>query len=94
MKVEKANDVNIEVASLENMKEILDLQKQSYQSEAKIYDNYNIPPLLQTINEIKKEYLNSVFLKAVKDNIIIGSIRANKVDDTVFIGRLIVKDEY
>lgn len=94
MKVVKANDINLEVASLEDMKEILDLQKQAYISEAKIYENYNIPPLLQTIDEIKQEYHMSVFLKAVKNNIIIGSVRANKVEDTVFIGRLIVKDEY
>ena len=35
-------------ASFEDAKEILDLQKLAYVSEAEIYNDYSIPPLTQT----------------------------------------------
>jgi hypothetical protein len=38
----------IEQAGVEDAGEILRLQKLAYQSEARIYNDYTIPPLLQT----------------------------------------------
>ncbi len=39
-------------ASIEDAEEILSLQKTAYLSEAALYNNYNIPPLKQTTDEI------------------------------------------
>jgi hypothetical protein len=43
----------IERAHIEDTKEILDFQKLAYQSEAEIYNDYTIPPLTQTLEEME-----------------------------------------
>lgn len=74
--------------------DILSLQKLAYRSEAEIYDEYNIPPLTQTLDEIKNDFTSKVFLIAVTDGAIIGSVRAYEKDGTCHIERLIVHPEY
>lgn len=69
---------------------ILELQKLCYQENAKRYNDYGIPPLLQTIEELEDEFNNSVILKAVDQSEIIGSIRAYEKNRICFIGRVIV----
>jgi 2-aminoadipate transaminase len=44
--------MRIDRATVEDAKEILDLQKLAYQSEAEIYNDYTIPPLTQTLEEM------------------------------------------
>ncbi|MGF7119584.1 GNAT family N-acetyltransferase [Methanobacterium oryzae] len=71
------------------------LQKIAYKSEAEIYNDFNIPPLLQTLDEINEEFKNSVFLKAVKNEKIIGSVRGTLINpETCYIGRLIVHPNF
>jgi GNAT superfamily N-acetyltransferase len=74
--------------------EILALQKLAYQSEAEIYDDYEIPPLTQSLESIRSEFEDHKFLKAVVDGRIVGSIRARIHSDTCHIGRLIVHPDY
>lgn len=74
--------------------EILSLQKLAYQSEAKIYDDFAIPPLTQTLKEIKKDFETQVFLKAVVGEKIVGSVRAFIKDGTCHVGRLIVHPDF
>ena len=92
--------IEIEQASLEDVEMILQLQMRAYLSEAEIYNDYSIPPLIQSFNEIKQEFSQQVFLKAIQkgkdaeDDInIIGSVRGYHDKGTAFIGRLIVKPE-
>jgi len=70
--------------------EILALQKLAYQSEAQLYDDYSIPPLTQTLDDINAQFQTHVFLKAMNNSAIIGSVRAYEKDGTCYIGRLIV----
>ena len=99
-------EIEIEQASLEDSEIILRLQMQAYLSEAEIYNDYSIPPLIQSFNEIKQEFSQQVFLKAIQkqkqkqkgkepenDVAIIGSVRAYLEKETAYIGRLIVKPE-
>ena len=72
---------------------ILELQKIAYQSEAKRYNDYSLPPLTQTIHEILDDLKNQFILKALIDGNIVGSVRAYTAKDTCFIGRLIVHPE-
>lgn len=74
--------------------EILKLQKICYLSEAKIIDDYTIPPLHQAQAEIDNEYSNYFFLKAVYKDKIIGSVRGYSDNKTAFIGKLIVDEEF
>ena len=80
----------IEGAVISDVQEILWLQKLSYLSEAHIYGDYTIPPLLQTLPEIKAEFHRRVFLKTTRQNLIVGSVRAYMSGDTCCIRRLIV----
>jgi ribosomal protein S18 acetylase RimI-like enzyme len=82
--------MTIEKAPLSDAEEILSLQKLAYRSEAEIYDDFSIPPLLQTLEEIKKDFENQVLLKATFAGKIIGSVRAFVREGTCYIGRLIV----
>jgi GNAT superfamily N-acetyltransferase len=87
-------DISIVQASIEDAGEILTLQKVAYQSEAKLNDDWTIPPLMQTLLEIEAEFENKIFLKAVHDSRIIGSVRASLDSGTCFIGRLIVHPDH
>jgi len=82
--------MEVSIANIGDAKQILELQKLAYQSEAEIYRDYNIPPLTQTIEEINEEFGNQTFLKAVVENKIIGSVRVFSDGSSCFIGRLIV----
>ncbi|MEN6438382.1 MAG: GNAT family N-acetyltransferase [Syntrophobacter sp.] len=83
-----------EQAFLEDAKEILDLQKLAYQSEAAIYDDFAIPPLTQTLDQIRKDFDRWFFLKVYFDGKIIGSVRAVMKEGTCHIGRLIVHPDF
>ncbi len=86
--------VIIERAAISDANNILVLQKLAYQSEATIYNDFTIQPLHQTLEEIETEFQHQVFLKALAENKIIGSVRAYKKDGTCFIGKLIVHPEH
>ena len=78
-------------AKKEDAKQILDLQQRAYQQEARIYNDFSIPPLTQTLEEIRYEFDTHVFLKAVKELCIAGSVRASLDGTICHIGRLIVE---
>ena len=84
----------IDRATVADAEEILSLQKLAYRSEAEIYNDFNIPPLLQTPEEIKKDFENQTFLKATLDGKIRGSVRAFIKEGTCYIGRLIVHPDF
>jgi ribosomal protein S18 acetylase RimI-like enzyme len=81
-------------ATSADAQEILDLQKLAYQSEAALYQDYSIAPLIQTLSEITAEFHSRHFLKAVTEGSIRGSVRAHLEDGTCYIGRLIVHPAY
>ncbi len=84
----------IQRATRSDAEEVLSLQKLAYRSEAEIYNDFSIPPLLQTLEEIGKDFENQVFLKTVLDGKIIGSVRAFAREGTCYIGRLIVHPDF
>lgn len=85
----------IEKAEKKDLQIILDLQYLAYQSEAKLFNNSDIPPLRQTLAEVESEYQNGVVLKAVdENNAIIGSVRARYDKGTVYIGKLMVHPKW
>ena len=82
--------MTISCAQINDAPEILVLQKLVYKSEAELYNDYNLPPLVQTPAELKTELEEVVCLKAVQGDRIIGSVRAREQEGTCHIGRLIV----
>lgn len=78
-------------AEKEDLPKILDLQYLAYQSEARLFDYQDIPPLKQTLANVENEYQKGIILKAVDDGgVIIGSVRAYQDGGTVYIGKLMV----
>ena len=86
--------LKIEEAEFFDAGEILDLQKIAYLDEARLYCDYDIPPLVQTLEQIRADFQTHDYLKAVLDDRIIGSVRGIQIGDTCSIGRLIVHPEY
>ncbi len=89
----KDDNTNIYIikADKEDLSEILDLQYLAYQSEARLFDNQDIPPLKQTLVDVENEYQRGIVLKALdEDKTIIGSVRAFCDNGTVYIGKLMV----
>lgn len=82
--------LKIEKALYEDLEEILALQKLAYRSEAEICNDFGIPPLTQTLEGIREDFVNQVILKVVLDGRIIGSVRAYEKDGVCYIGRVIV----
>ena len=68
-----------------------DLQHLAYRSEAELLNDFRIPPLLQTLQELRAEFETGVVLKATDGcGRIVGSVRAHTDGCTLFIGKLIV----
>ena len=87
-------DIIVLQASQQDAAEILSLQKRAYQSEAQLYDDWTIPPLLESLSEIEVEFETTLFLKAMNADAIIGSVRASLDSGTCRVGRLIVHPDY
>jgi N-acetylglutamate synthase-like GNAT family acetyltransferase len=83
-------EIYLEPAIVSEAQKILDIQKEAYLSEAEIYDDYNIPPLTQTLKEIESDFENHTFYVAKLEGRIVGSVNIKVEANTGHIGRLIV----
>lgn len=89
-------DIHINQAEEKDLIAILDLQKEAFTVVAKQMNQYNIPPLLQTLEDITNEFEKGTMLKYTSDSgLIIGSVRAY-IDEngTCHIGKLIVHPNF
>jgi N-acetylglutamate synthase-like GNAT family acetyltransferase len=87
------HSLNIKKASIDDVEEILQMQKRAKLIFIKII-KLN---LIQTLEDIKRDFSKQIFLKAVIDNettIVVGSVRAYQQKDTIFIGRLAIRPDY
>ena len=86
--------ITITKAYENDLTSILSLQYLAYQSEAKLFNTTNIPPLKQTIEDIHYEFCKGIILKATDENgAIIGSVRAYSDNGTAYISKLMVHPE-
>jgi GNAT superfamily N-acetyltransferase len=87
------SDITITVAAVEDAAEILALQRIAYQSEAKLYQDFDLPPLHETLAEVQAAFSKGVVLKAVRAGKIVGSVRGCLNKGTCLIMRLFVQPE-
>lgn len=88
-------NLQITLAGKDDLLQILELQKECYQTEAELHNEYNIPPLTQTFSSINQEFEEgTLFLKGIINGKLVGSVRGQITENTAFIGRLIVKKEF
>lgn len=81
-------------ADIKDAEEILTVQKMAYQKEAELYNNYDIPPLTQTIDSLKEQFKTHIFLKAVNEGKITGTVRAYEKAGVCHVGRLAVRPDH
>ncbi len=86
--------MEITPATVDDAQDILTLQHLAYQTEAAIYDNFTLPPLLERLEDLTVRFGDRRFLKAVDSNQIVGSVRAVQDGVTCYVERLIVHPEY
>lgn len=70
--------------------EILVLQRAAYVTEAQIYGEPYLPPLVQTLEDLRHELATTLALKAVVGHRIVGAIRGRVDGPTCHVGRLTV----
>jgi ribosomal protein S18 acetylase RimI-like enzyme len=80
----------IEPARPADAGELLTLQRAAYLAEAAIYDDFRLPPLTETLAEIRTAVTGLTVLKAVIGTRIVGAARGRVTGDTCEVGRLAV----
>jgi len=70
--------------------ELLTLQRAAYLSEGELHGDFRIPPLVETLEEIRSACGDGMVIKAVLSTRVVGAVRARLADDTCHIGRLAV----
>lgn len=86
--------MNIVKAEKTDLEELLKLQYLAYASEAEIYDDYTIPPLVQTLEELQAEIQRSTCLVVKQNDVIIASVRAMRDGDLCHVGKLVVHPDF
>jgi ribosomal protein S18 acetylase RimI-like enzyme len=82
-------------AGLNNAQAILELQKLAFRSEAELVNNFEIPPLMQTLESIQQDFHTYDFYKLVIDDQIVGAMKIRLLaNNMLWIGRLIVHPDF
>jgi ribosomal protein S18 acetylase RimI-like enzyme len=77
-------------ATIDDAEPILALQKLAFSKQAELYDDWSLPPMVETLDQLLEKFADHIFLKAVEGGALIGSVRAGDHEGVCHIGRLIV----
>ncbi len=70
--------------------EALTLQRAAFVQEAIIYDSIHMPPLTQTLDELRAELVENLGCVAREGGRMLGAVRARTDGDLLLIGRLVI----
>jgi ribosomal protein S18 acetylase RimI-like enzyme len=84
------DDVRIERAVVEDAGEILTLQRAAYLTEAQLHGDPFLPPLVESLDQVRAMIAGSLVLKASVGTRIAGAVRGRFNDRTCLVGRLAV----
>ncbi|MEU2288304.1 GNAT family N-acetyltransferase [Streptomyces sp. NPDC013178] len=83
--------VTISVATEQDAEQIFRLQYLCFQSEAALYGNYRIAPLVQSLDEVRQELASDCVFVARLGDEVVGSVRGSITEDgAAAIGKLCV----
>lgn len=82
--------ISIERATVEDAGEILTVQRAAFVSEAIIYGTADMPPLTQTLEQLRAELSTEKAWVARAGTRVVGAIRAQDTADLLLIGRIAV----
>ncbi len=86
---------NIFIAQKSDLPQIHKLQYEAFGRVAEVINNYDLPPLKQTLSQMEEEFQTYTTLKYCIDGRIVGSIRGRLDDEKVcHIGVLIVATDF
>jgi ribosomal protein S18 acetylase RimI-like enzyme len=83
-------EVDIQPASVSDAGELLTVQRAAYVSEARLHETFQLPPLTETLDEVRAAVASATVLKALAGGRIVGAVRGVVADRTGHIGRLAV----
>lgn len=86
------NDVDLVIRPItrEDAGEVLTLQRAAFVQEALIYGAPEMPPLIQTLEELRAELTVNIGLVATRENRMVGAIRALADAPLLLIGRIAI----
>jgi GNAT superfamily N-acetyltransferase len=87
---ESGSDIAIDVLDETGAGELLTLQRAAFVSEAQIYGSADMPPLTQTLEQVRAELHDGDALGARRDGRLVGAIRFRMDGDTLLVGRIAV----
>ena len=83
--------ITVTEAHPDDAAEILAVQRRAFTPQGELYDDPELPPLVETEEAIRKNFETHTILKAVKDGKIVGAVRGKMKGNTCRIGRLVVE---
>ena len=70
--------------------EVLTVQRAAFVSEARIYGEPDMPPLVQTLDELEAELRDADGFVARLDGRLVGAIRTREADGVLLVGRIAI----
>lgn len=84
------SDVRIRAIHPDDAGEVLTLQRAAFVNEALIYDAVDMPPLTQSLDELRAELVENLGCVALDDARIVGAVRARRDGTVLLIGRIAI----
>jgi GNAT superfamily N-acetyltransferase len=84
----------ISLATVAIAAELLELQKLCFQEEAELNQEFNIPPLTQTLDGLREDFRTHTVLAAWQGTWLVGSVRGRRDGTVCRISRLIVHPDH
>jgi ribosomal protein S18 acetylase RimI-like enzyme len=84
------DDVLIGPATVADAGEILTLQRAAYVTEAQLHGDPFLPPLVESLDQLRDVIATSLVLKATRAARLVGAVRGRVQDRTCLVGRLAV----
>lgn len=85
-----SEDITIARIQPSDAGELLTVQRAAFASEAIIYDDPAMPPMVQTLEELEAELRTAEGWVARVDGRLVGAIRLREADDLLLIGRIAI----
>ncbi|MCW3491760.1 GNAT family N-acetyltransferase [Microbacterium sp. SSM24] len=84
------DDIDIRAIAPEDAGETLTLQRAAFVQEALIYDSVQMPPLIQSLEELRAELVENLGCVARESGRMLGAVRARADGDLLLIGRIAI----
>ncbi|MDR6875986.1 GNAT family N-acetyltransferase [Microbacterium barkeri] len=83
-------DLDIREIREEDAGEVMTLQRAAFVSEAQIYGSADMPPLTQTLDEVRWELRENLGCVALDGGRMVGALRARTDGELLLIGRIAI----